>query len=263
MASIEILRGKSPSQTATAILEGITAAMKAAGEQITETRDYKGKSDWLVLFGVGAEPHDIARNKQRARGGRTLMFDLGYFDRKKVVGHVRMSIDHDHPQAFFDRTPSDSSRWEQLGVELREDYAEGGHIILVGLGRKSRSYLNEPDWEVREFDRIRKQYPGRRIVYRPKPGHPAPEIRCDRDEVSTIQDLLRGASLAACRHSNVAIDATVAGVPFECIDGAAMWLRDKPFTPENRLDFLRRLAWWQWTAEEAPQAWEFAKRMAG
>ena len=77
-----------------------------------------------------------------------------------------------------------------------------------------------------------------------------------------IADLLRGASLAACRHSNVAVDAVVAGVPFEAVDGAAMWLAGKDYTPANRLDFLRRLAWWQWKASEAHLAWDFAKEVA-
>ena len=27
------------------------------------------------------------------------------------------------------------------------------------------------------------------------------------------------------------------------------------------LDFLRRLCWWQWRHDEAPQAWEFIKEM--
>ena len=73
---------------------------------------------------------------------------------------------------------------------------------------------------------------------------------------------MRGARLVVCRHSNVAVDAVIAGVPVECEDGAAYWLRDKPYTPEVRRDFLDRLAWWQWKPEECMKAWEFIRRMA-
>lgn len=259
---VEILRGKGASETAEAILTAMAAAIRGAGDAVLETREFAGNSEWLVLFGVGAAVHDAARKRQIKAGGRVLMFDLGYFDRKKVVGHVRMSIDHDHPQQWLDRTPSDTTRWDRLGIKLRSDYDPKGPIILVGLGRKSRAYLREPDWEVIEFKRLRTKYPAREIIYRPKPGHISPNLACPRDEVTPIADLLRGASLAACRHSNVAVDAVVAGVPFEAVDGAAMWLAGKDYTPANRLDFLRRLAWWQWRANEAHLAWDFAKEVA-
>jgi hypothetical protein len=64
-----------------------------------------------------------------------------------------------------------------------------------------------------------------------------------------------------CFHSSVAVDAVVAGVPYEAEEGAATWLLGKPFTTESRLDFMRRLAWWQWRPSEAPLAWAFFKRI--
>jgi hypothetical protein len=261
--STEILRGKSASPTADAILKEMAAAIREAGDTVRETTTFGGGADWLILFGVGAEVHHRARKEQIAAGGRVLMFDLGYFDRAKVIGHVRMSINQDHPQAWLDATPPDPSRWNQVGPALRQDWDPKGPIILVGLGRKSRSYLREPEWEVLEFARLQAKYPGRKVIYRPKPGHPSPRLKCPSDEATPIAQLLKGASLVACRHSNVAVDAVVAGVPFEAVDGAAMWLKGKDYTPANRLDFLRRLAWWQWRAAEANQAWAFAKKVAG
>jgi hypothetical protein len=74
-----------------------------------------------------------------------------------------------------------------------------------------------------------------------------------------IEEALVGARLLVCRHSNCAIDATIAGVPFECEDGAAWWLAGKPFTAAARLDFLHRLCWWQWRHEESAQAWTFLR----
>jgi hypothetical protein len=86
---------------------------------------------------------------------------------------------------------------------------------------------------------------------------------CSIDTDTPIAQLLRGASLVVARHSNVCLDAVQAGVPFEAEDGAAVWLQRREFTPANRLEFLQRLAWWQWRAAEAPRAWQFLKGMVG
>ena len=142
-------------------------------------------------------------------------------------------------------------------MPLREHADPAGPIILVGLGTKSRTYLNDEDWESRTLARLEQRFPNRRILHRPKPGHGYTKLHCERDTTTPIAELLRGASLVVCRHSNVAVDAAIDGVPFECEDGAAAWLTGKPFTPEQRLDFLRRLAWWQWRVTEAPLAWAF------
>jgi hypothetical protein len=260
MASVEVLRARKPSDTAEPMLAAIGAAAKAAGDTVRETKAYEGQSDWLVLFGVGAEVNNAARNAQLARGGRVLMWDLGYVDRKKVVGHLRMSIDTDHPPQWFDATPQDGARWKRLAVPMREDADPAGPILLVGLGRKSRIYLNAPNWERKAYGELTARFPGRRIVFRPK-GSDQTRLPCETDAVTPIADLLRGASLVVCRHSNVAVDAAIAGVPFEAEHGAAVWLSQRDFTPTNRLAFLQRLAWWQWRSTEAAQAWAFAKEV--
>lgn len=258
---VEILRGQGPSPTADAMLRAMTQAIRKSGHKVRETTTYAGDSDLLLLFGVGAPSHAIARQKHVASGRHALLFDLGYFSRKKITGYVRMTIDHDHPQAWIGKTEPKPDRWAVHGIDLREDFHPAGPVILVGLGRKARSYLGDPDWEVKEFQRIKSEYPGRKIIYRPKPKHPFPPLKCEVDQDSKIEDLLKGASLAACRHSNVAVDAIIAGVPFDAIDGAAMWMKGRDYLPETRLDFLRRLSYWQWKSTEADQCWKFAQSM--
>jgi hypothetical protein len=75
---------------------------------------------------------------------------------------------------------------------------------------------------------------------------------------------LAGASLVICRHSNAAIEACIAGVPVECSGGAAHWLYSRTPRPttEERLDFLYRLAWWQWRFIEMKSAWLFLMKKA-
>jgi len=260
MASVEILRARAVSASGEPMLAAISAVARACGDRVKETSSYEGKSDWLVLYGVGAAVNNAARNAQVARGGRALVWDLGYVDRKKVVGHLRMSIDTDHPQQWLDKTPADGSRWRRLGLSLREEANPEGPILLIGLGRKSRAYLNAPDWERNAYRDLVARFPGRRIVFRPK-GVDQICLPCETDAETPIAHLLRGASLVVCRHSNVAVDAAIAGVPFKAENGAAMWLQQREFTPVNRTKFLQRLAFWQWRSTEAAQAWAFAKQV--
>jgi hypothetical protein len=107
--------------------------------------------------------------------------------------------------------------------------------------------------------KLRKRFPDRRIAYRPK------RIETELPNCSSlagdIADAIRGSSLVVCSHSNVAVDACFAGIPVECEDGATLALyRDNPSpTREQRLEFLRSLAWWNWSVTEASEAWKFIR----
>lgn len=223
-------------------------------DSVTRTGSYEGHSGWLVLFGVGAEVNDAARKRQLQRGGKALLWDLAYFHRSQ---YFRMSINSDHPQQWFDRMNVTGERWESFGIPLRDEHDPDGHIVLVGLGRKSRKYLRQETWEAKKLAQLRQRFPGKRIVFRPKKNDPT-RLDCEMDTTSPIEDVIRGASLIVCRHSNVAVDGIVANIPFEAEDGAATWLKNLA----SRQEFLNRLAWWQWTPAEAKQAWEFAKAIS-
>lgn len=255
---VEVVIPQKRTTTADAMLHALAQAISETDELIV-TEEFEGVGDWLVLYGVGRPPRDEWRKDQIASGGHVLLTDLGYFGRQKITGYLRVSIDQDHPQKWLDRTVPDSSRWDAHRIKLREDHDQNGHIILAGLGRKSWVYYRDQEWEARKLKELRERYPDREIVYRPKPGSPALNLDCRVNEHSPIEELLRGASLVACKQSNVAVDAIVAGVPYECEDGAAMWLQGKPYTRENRLDFLRRLCWWQYRPSEARECWGFIK----
>lgn len=258
--TVEFLSVKQPSAAAVPMLEALRKAAVRCGDVVKLTSRYEGRSDWLVLFGVGYGPHNEARNRQLLRGGHAALLDLGYFGKSKDgLGYSRVSVDQDHPQHLLERAPADATRWTSHGLALREDADPAGPIVLVGLGRKSREYLKAGDWEQRKLAELEARLPGRRILHRPKPRQEFSRLHCDRDVKTPIAQLLRGASLVVCRHSNVAIDAAVAGVPIEVEDGAAQWLASRAFTHPNRLEFLQRVSWFQWRPSEAPAAWQFIK----
>lgn len=221
------------------------------------TTNYLGRSDLLVLWGAGSQASANAIHRHLDKGRRVLCWDYGYFNRAKRGGHLRVSIDYWHPQHWLDKTEPDPERWDLLGIPLRNDYDPQGHIVLVGMGPKSHSFLGTSGWERNMLIQLRQRFPGREVVFRPKPFRDFAPMPCKTVTEGDISELLKGASLVVCRHSNVAVDAVVAGVPFECEDGAASWLAQKDYSVENRLDFLRRLAWWQWHPTEAGQAWKF------
>lgn len=224
--SLQVIRATNESQRGLEIL----AAMEACAPPV----------NLLMMWGVGRPGHSAHRDRAIHQGRKVVMWDLGY---KK--GYYRLSIDHDHPWRLFDQTPETGRTFP---AELREDAGEGP-ILLIGMGRKSKSYLNSYNWESRKIGELKRRFPGVPIVVRPKPRA--------GDGATRIEDALKGCRLVVCRHSNVAVDACIAGVPFECEDGAAFWLIDKPFTTENRQRFLNKLAHWQYQPEEAKQAWEF------
>jgi len=254
---VEILSATKTGSAAGRWLRAIHVAV-AERDKVVRTSTYRGTAGSLLLFGVGAPAHDAARRAHIAAGRRVVLFDLGYFgDRKHCA---RVSIDTDHPQQYLDATSNDPARWEANGIPLREDADPQGPVILVGLGRKSREYLRLPNWERDTLRQLQTEFPGRQIIHRPK-GRDTLELGVPVDSETPIADLLRGASLAVMRHSNVAVDAAIAGVPFRCEDGAARWLQDRPFTADNRLDFLRRLAHWQYGTHEAAAAWSHIKRI--
>lgn len=223
--------------------------------RVTET--YEGGARLLMTYGLGHPERRVWQEAHKRSGGRVVGWDLGYWHREEAM---RLTIDDDHPARLLWDMPA--KRWARARIALRNDCDPAGPIVLVGIGRKSRAQFGfaAMEWEQRTLAAIQQAYPGRPVVYRPK--RPESLDGCPV-AAGAIEDVLRGASLVVCRHSNVAVDACIAGVPVVCEDGAAAALygsdlRD-PFNPDvmQRRRFLENLAWWQWKPSEAPQAWQF------
>ena len=243
------------------MLDAMAAAASQAGVQATPVAAYTGRARVVVTWGMGHPGRRPALLQHVRQGGRVVGWDLGYWHRDQ---HYRLTVDKDHPSGLLRDMPP--SRWDAAGITLREDYRAEVPIILVGMGEKSRVSLGYAGqrWEEQTFAALRRAYPHARILYRPK----RPEaFRFCAAAQGSIEEVLRGASLVVCNHSNVAVDACIAGVPVVCNDGAASALYGSDLvnpvhaTREQRLVFLRRLAWWQWKPQEAPAAWNFIKHV--
>lgn len=231
-----------------------------AGASVTS--HYRGLRRLLMLYGPGSPAHMPAIQRHRAAGGRVAMWDLGYWDRP---GSMRLSVDGLHPTAEqLAMAPDGPGRRE---FALREDADPAGPILLIGMGPKSVFAYGTgagSKWERSKVNDLQRRFPGRTICWRPKGPVAAPLGDLPLRHSMPIEEALRGCSLVVCRHSNVAVDAAVAGVPVECEDGAALALYAGNPAPsrEQRAEFLRRLTWWNWTSKEAPAAWAWLQRVA-
>lgn len=239
--------------------EMLQAMIAAAPMKCHVTEQYEGRAPWLMSYGLGHRVRRQWTQVHLAGGGKLIGWDMGYWDRDRMM---RVTVGGDHPRALPDMPAT------RPAPALRDDADASGPIILVGMGRKSREQFGfyGLEWELRTLAAIRAAHPGRRVLYRPK----KPEWLAGLDNADgEIADVLRGASLVVCRHSNVAVDACIAGVPVVCEDGAATALYGSdllhPANPgeAERRRFLNNLAWWQWLPTEAAQAWQFLQRVCG
>lgn len=245
------------------MLRAMVAAAPRAGVNVIVSEKWRGAAPVLMSYGIG---HPIRREwtqEHVRRGGRFVGWDLGYWDRDVSDCKMRLSIDDDHPQRWIQPEPPE--RFDRAGIELKEHFNPKGRIVLCGIGKKQRIHKGWgfQEWERSTLHKLWSRFPEYQVVYKPKrPEAPIPGCKLWTGPIETA---LEGASLLVCHHSNVAVDACIAGVPVECEDGAARSLYQHHRNPsrEQRLEFLRALAWWQYSVSEAALAWKFIKRQMG
>lgn len=241
------------------LMEALAASGEAHGVDARVMRQYQPRNgSTLVLYGLGGAdrlPHALAHQRN---GGRVVSWDAGYWERKTSDRCYRASIDGFHcPQLIMRGENPGPDRWNASGLQVTDQHHPKGDIILVGNGPKSGA-VGASGWSARKSAELRELRKGRRIIYRPKRGYMERGITCDgvANETS-IEKVLNLASLVVCRHSNVAVDACRLGIPVVADDGAASAIyphriEDEAKQPSKalRLEFLHRLAWWQWSDSE-------------
>jgi hypothetical protein len=271
----EILVG-SMSYRGRLMMTALLSSGKAAGVLATRTETYKGFEPVLITYGLGDPSRFDAFKRHRAKCGRTVICDMGYWARKSGRNSdclQRFAIDAMHCDATVFDAPADGSRLQKYGAGAKDFYNPNGPIVLIGQGPKgcTNSGHKLGEWEALALQVIRRRWPDQRVWYRPKVkanGYPnVPGV----DHVTadgTIQSVIHGASLVVCQHSNAAIDAIVAGIPVLAEAGAAVAVTGAGLEAEPRIipiserqRFLEALAWWQWTPDEATDGlvWPFLK----
>lgn len=238
--------------------EMLTAMADSGGIDCKISQRYTASTPWLMSYGLGHLQRKQWSDAHIRNGGKLIGWDLGYWDR---LNTMRLTIGADHPWKLIKDMPPE--RWQSSGLTLADSYDPDGHILLIGMGVKSRAQFGYrgQQWELDMLQKIQQLYPGRRVIYKPKKPEPFVIKSFDVD----IRHALKNCALVVCRHSNVAIDACLHNIPVVCHDGAGRALYTdnlhNPVHPtyEQRLKFLQNLAWWQYKPSEAKLAWKFIK----
>ncbi len=238
-------------------LHALARSAGSVGLACTSTDTYDASASWLVLWGPGRPDREALIRQHVAAGGHAIALDLAYWSRQTKV---RLSIDAPHPQAWVMRRPLSRSRWLADPAPVSNQWDPTGPIVIAGLGRKATVQYGAAveTWEAAMRTACHARWPDRRIVSRPKPLVPDPQI--DR--------ALTGASLVITWHSNVAVDAIRLGIPVVCRDGAAAAVcpselpdDPQPLPVDVRDEFLCNLAWFQWSPDESVACWRFLQEV--
>jgi hypothetical protein len=242
----EVYAGKT-SVRARRIMEAMRRSGRYHGIKVVETEKYTGLCPWYMTWGLGHSGRKQWTDRHRANGGHVIAWDLGYWDRENKF---RLSINAEHPTSIV----SDMPHTRMDDIKFRDEYRDDGHIVVVGLGRKTKAIRPDlKDWERVTIARLRNMYQERQVILRKK------------GLLSPIEPVIRGASLVVCKHSNVALDACIAGIPVVCDGGIASTLYNNDMrnpvhpTIEQRRQLIANAGWWQWSPSEAGLAWEFIK----
>lgn len=265
--ALDVLFNGQTNRKARPLLEALHRGAIEAGfdARLVDHHEVRPKS-WLLVYGLGG----LDRVQYITRG-RVVAFDLAYWDRKGEGRKYRVSINGLHCPERIMRGQVSLSRWKLSGLDVGMDRPSDGPILLVGNGPKSAA-VGASGWSEAMAIRLRRMFPGRPIWYRPKPGRTPESVKCDKVRTEDpIDVVLQDVGLVVCRHSNVAVDACRMGVPVACEDGAASCIyptidrwQDQP-TFAQRQEFLKYLAWWQWSPAECETAvfWDWLKGQMG
>lgn len=266
------------------MLEGITAA--------GDKPDYLPESSWSrrtpavgdydahVFYGLEGNLPRIF--EYAAEVSRAVYIDLGYWGRRELgryAGYHKLSVNARHPVSYYRRPQHDGERFERFDKDVipwsmsRSPKLERtGHILIAGMGAKGAAAEGQApqEWERWAIAEIRK-YTDRAIVYRPKPSDPlASPIAGTRysPKGHELAPELEDCWAVVTHHSNVAVDALLAGIPSFCWGGVAreMSLQDlsrieDPYMPAGRYKWASDIAWTQWSVPEMKNgdAWAYLR----
>ncbi len=217
--------------------------------------------------------HQRVFEAYKAAGAHYAYWDLGYWNRhpsKSKGGHregaYRLALDSwDTAHRMGLNCPHD--RWEASGLVLQDPRQGSDGLVLVpGMSPKAAgTHGFAPDqWERNMMSTLGK-LTDRQVLFRPKTARLV--------GLEPIQDVLKRTYLVVTHHSNVAVDAMLAGVSVHCVKGVGRrWSGDlsiggtlarRLYNAGERLQFAADVAYAQWTPAEmrSGAAWDHIKRI--
>jgi hypothetical protein len=264
--------------TSIQIAEAFAKGAEQCGDKAIIYDEYKGLTgeDVVAFYGMSPE-HTQCVKDMTAIGRPSVIADLGYFGRSKTqsAAYYKISVNDNHPTAFFQNIKHSSDRFNIFGIKVEPMRKRGNYILFAGIGPKSSVLYNieHQSWDQWAISELNK-YTKIPIYYRAKPNHAEKFKQIAgsiwSDPTRPLESLLNDAWAVVTRHSNVAVDGIIRGVPCFAIDGVAtkIGLTDlsqinTPRYPsyKEQLQFCYDLAYTQWTLSEVSEGklWKHLK----
>ncbi len=267
------------SNRSTGIARAMAQGIHASGDAVQCFRmtDYaEPNADVAVFYGLMRPILDGYRKAGKA----AIYIDLGYWGRHeggRRDGYHKFALNSRHPTAYFQNKVHCPKRFQHFHqpVYAWRSLESDGNILLAGMSAKAaRAEGFAPEeWERSIVKEIRK-HTDRPILYRPKPNWPdATHIqgtKMVKGEDGDAHRFIRSLHAVVTHHSNMAVEAILAGVPVFCWDGVAtapgkgcsdISKIESPPDAINREQWAADIAWTQWNLAEmtSGRAWKYLK----
>lgn len=230
-----------------------------------DSRAYSGRpdSDVAIFYGLSDGLRQIFDDYRTDPARRVIFADLGYFGRRKrsrYDGYHKLVLNARHPTEYFQREQHAPDRFASFGIPIQPWRKEGRHVLVVGMSAKAaRAEGLVPEaWERETVNQLRR-ITHRPIVYRPKPNwdDARPIMGADFRKDQTLAEAFADCHAVVAHHSNVAVDALIAGIPCICPDGVASVMSgwnltqiESPPMPKGRNQWAADLAYTQYSVDE-------------
>jgi len=246
--------------------EAMAQGIRASGDQVHDRvmSQYEGRpdTDVAVFYGFNRDLLD----GYRVAGKKAIYVDLGYWAREGQTGHHKLGLNSRHPTAYFQRRAHAPDRWRRLNVTIQPWRAANPAAPIIVAGMSGKGALAEgfhpQEWERKAIAELRK-HTQRRIIYRPKPNWTGSrpidgaDFQKGDSQGRDVPVVLRNCHAIVTHHSNVAVDALLAGVPVFSVEGIAAKLGlsdlskiETPVYPDGREQWAYDAAYTQWTVPE-------------
>jgi len=228
--------------------------------------DGKPDTDVAAFYGLRGRLLNVF-NDYVAAGKKAVLVDLGYWGRHdggRLSGYHKFTVNDHSPLEYFQKRAHGPDRVNRFQIKLKPMKTKGKHILLAGMSGKGAGVFGygPGEFERKMVEEIRK-VTDRPIIYRPKPSwkdaEPIPGTIYSFEEMSIEAELKRSYAVVT-HHSNVAIDALIAGVPaFVMGKSVASPLCrnniasiEDPYYPEDRerQQLINDIAYCQWNIQE-------------